>query len=94
MKSVKLHRHMHLFRPPTDRPTEEADNISSECGQFSRVIALFMRWGLGLEKETKTKNETARRSSVRFNNYCIQCTDFAAVWMQQKEPGVYQYLKE
>lgn len=53
-----------------------------------------MRWGLGLEKETKTKNETARRSSVRFNNYCIQCTDFAAVWMQQKEPGVYQYLKE
>lgn len=48
---------MHLFRPPTDRPTEEADNISSECGQFSRVIAELYIHAMGTGVGKGDENE-------------------------------------
>lgn len=60
---------MHLFRPPTDRPTEEADNISSECGQFSRVIAELyihaMGTGVGKGDENEERDGAAVQRSFQ-----------------------------
>lgn len=61
-KSVELHRHMHLFRASTHKQKQQ--------------IRLVVSCGVGnSEYDRQALKKT--RFRVRFNNYYIQCMDFA-----------------